>query len=429
MTLEAFAELISFSAAHLSEVERGRTSVSEQFVAACDEALEAGGALLELLPSVVCERAAKRHRNQARRRESDTRHTETGDALVDEGHAAFPSPAPLADHAGPVGAFPLGSPGTDSTPPVSLIPPEAGGFVIRWRQLLDVFVASERVLGARPVIIAMAAELPMLQVQREAARGEKRTELLRAEARWAEFVSWLSDNLGAYRSGRQWLDRARDLALEADDRPMVAYVLMRKSQQALEHGQDFRGAINLAEAGQGERELPPLVRALSAVREAHGHAILLNRGACMRKLNEAHDLIERRAHAHDLWWTSTGTHCTHNYVWAYEGHCWLQLHEPAKAVGCFQKALAPWPGIYRAEEALQRTRLAIAHAANNAPDQAASEGQRALEIHQAAPSSRALVDLARLDEQLAKWPMVADVQSFREGFTTARRGFDAAIAH
>jgi tetratricopeptide (TPR) repeat protein len=299
--------------------------------------------------------------------------------------------------------------------------------VIRWRQLLDVFIASERVLGARSVIIAMAAELPMLQAQREAARGEKRTELLRAESRWAEFVSWLSDNIGAYRSGRQWLDRASDVAREAGDRPFFAYVLMRKSQQALEHGQDIRGAINLAEAARGERELPPLVRALSAVREAHGHAILGNRGACMRKLRAAHDLIERGANARDPWWTSTGTHCTHSYVWAYEGHCWLQLHEPVKAIGCFQQALVPWPGIYRAEEALQRSRLAIAHAAINAPDQAASEGQRALEIHQAAPSSRALVELAHLDQQLAKWPMLTDVQNFHEGFAVARRNFDASL--
>jgi len=209
---------------------------------------------------------------------------------------------------------------------------------------------------------------------------------------------------------------------------MVAYVLMRKSQQALEHGQDIRGAINLAEAAQAERELPPLVRALSAVREAQGHAVLGNRGACMRKLSDAHDLIERRANARDPWWTSTGTHCTHSYVQAYEGYCWLQLHEPAEAVRCFGQALAPWPGIYRAEEALQRSRLAIAHAANNAPDQAASEGRRTLEIHKAAPSSRALVELAHLDQQLARWMTLADVQSFHEGFAAARRDFDASLA-
>jgi len=189
MTLEAFAELIEFSAAHISEVERGRSAVSEQFVAACDKALEASGALLQLLPSVVCERAAKRHRNQARRRESSTRSPEPRDPLVAEGQGSAPSSAPLAAHAGPVEAVPVGSSVPQSPPPVSLVLSEAGGFVIRWRQLLDVFVASERVLGARPVITAMAAELPMLQVQREAARAGTRIELLRSCLRTCRVVS------------------------------------------------------------------------------------------------------------------------------------------------------------------------------------------------------------------------------------------------
>jgi tetratricopeptide (TPR) repeat protein len=149
----------------------------------------------------------------------------------------------------------------------------------------------------------------------------------------------------------------------------------------------------------------------------------------VRKLDEAHELIERGTSARDPWWSNTGTHCTHSYVRAYEGHCWLLLHKSQEAIGCFEQALASWSGIYRAEEALQRTRLALAHAANDDPDQAASEGWRALEIHQAAPSSRALVELARLDQQLATWPMVADVQSFHDGFAAARRSFDAALAH
>ena len=403
MTLEALARLIEFSPGHISAVERAQAPVSEQFVASCDEALKAGGALLALLPSVIYERAADRHRNQARRRER-ARSVETGDAITAEPQANR-GRAPLVIHAGPV---------TTRS--------------IRWQRLLDVFIASERVLGARPVITAMAAELPILRAEREAARAEARTDLLRAESRWAEFVSWLSDNVGARRSGLLWIDRATDLAREAGDRAMVAYALMRRSQQALEHGQDVRAAIGLAEAAQREHDLPPLVRALSAVREAHGHAVLRNRVVCGRKLGEAHAMIAGATSAHDPLWDNVGTHCTHGYVLAYEGHCWLQLREPRKAIGCFEQALACWPETYRTEEALQRARLAIAHAANNDPDLAACEGRRTLEIHQAAPSSRVLVELARLDQRLARWPMGAEVRSFRDGFAAQRRRFDVSAA-
>jgi transcriptional regulator with XRE-family HTH domain len=69
LTLEALATLIGFSPQHVSEAELAKAPVSEPFVAACDRALDAQGALLALLPAVVYERATERHdRSVARRR-------------------------------------------------------------------------------------------------------------------------------------------------------------------------------------------------------------------------------------------------------------------------------------------------------------------------------------------------------------------------
>lgn len=68
LTQQQLARQIGFSTAHLSAVELAYASASEQFVVACEGALDAGGALLELLPAAVYERASKRSRNAARRR-------------------------------------------------------------------------------------------------------------------------------------------------------------------------------------------------------------------------------------------------------------------------------------------------------------------------------------------------------------------------
>src|SRR3954451_11557639 len=74
LTLEALAELIGFTPQHISEVERAKASVSSPFLTACDRELDAQGALLELLPAVVYERALERHdRSVARRRSRRTR--------------------------------------------------------------------------------------------------------------------------------------------------------------------------------------------------------------------------------------------------------------------------------------------------------------------------------------------------------------------
>jgi transcriptional regulator with XRE-family HTH domain len=72
LTLEALAELIEFTPQHVSEVELAKASVSTPFVAACDDALEAQGSLLELLPAVVYERALERHDRSVARRRSST---------------------------------------------------------------------------------------------------------------------------------------------------------------------------------------------------------------------------------------------------------------------------------------------------------------------------------------------------------------------
>jgi transcriptional regulator with XRE-family HTH domain len=68
LTQQQLARQIGFSPAHLSAVELAEAPASEQFVVACDAALEAGGVLLALLPAAVYERASERHRNAARRR-------------------------------------------------------------------------------------------------------------------------------------------------------------------------------------------------------------------------------------------------------------------------------------------------------------------------------------------------------------------------
>jgi len=71
LTLEALAGLIGFSPQHVSQVELAQASVSGQFVAACDRALDANGSLLALLEPVVYERARERHdRSAARRRQT-----------------------------------------------------------------------------------------------------------------------------------------------------------------------------------------------------------------------------------------------------------------------------------------------------------------------------------------------------------------------
>lgn len=68
MTQDELGRLVGFSSQHVGAAERAATTVSEQFIAACDDALGANGALVNLLPTVVVEQASERHRRQAHHR-------------------------------------------------------------------------------------------------------------------------------------------------------------------------------------------------------------------------------------------------------------------------------------------------------------------------------------------------------------------------
>jgi hypothetical protein len=68
LTLHALASRINYTAQHISEVELAHASASEAFVAACDKALDAHGALLALYPAVKIEQLAERENRETLRR-------------------------------------------------------------------------------------------------------------------------------------------------------------------------------------------------------------------------------------------------------------------------------------------------------------------------------------------------------------------------
>lgn len=67
-TLNALSRRIGFSTTQISDVERGASSASQAFVAACDQALDAGGRLLALLPAMRIEQQVEREKRETSRR-------------------------------------------------------------------------------------------------------------------------------------------------------------------------------------------------------------------------------------------------------------------------------------------------------------------------------------------------------------------------
>lgn len=206
--------------------------------------------------------------------------------------------------------------------------------VPHWLELKAVLTGQDQMFGSHQVLGIAQRGLGIIGRHREVARGHMRIDLMRVEARWEMLVAWLHDDAGNPAAAKA-MERARALAAEADDRLMLAYVLMRQSERASRRGDD-REAIGLAQAAQRQHGLTAHVRALSALHKALGHALAGDASSCQDRLVAAHDLVAALPHddgAIDPGFDGLGRHyATPTTILANEARCWLWLGEPRRAV-------------------------------------------------------------------------------------------------
>jgi hypothetical protein len=268
--------------------------------------------------------------------------------------------------------------------------------------------------GPREVLESVRHELGLIARHRKIARGELRIDLMRIESRWAEFASWLANDAGDWRGRDFWADRALGLAREATYPDMVAWILLWRSRWATEE-RDARHAIAFARAAADTADTSHRIRALCALKEAHGHALAGDVLACQRALADAGDLLDRDIDDDP----SDGLgrrNVSRPYVLADEARCWLWLR-PRTAIVLFEDAARIWPTDCASHRGVHQARLALAYAAAGEPDRAAAEGTEALQLARTTKSHLNVRELRRLDRILAADdpPAVAD---FREAFAT-----------
>ena len=287
-----------------------------------------------------------------------------------------------------------------------------------WMKLLSVLGRHDSIVGPHDVLGAVRHELGLIARHRQVACGELRAQLIGVESRWAWFASWLSHDSGDWHRRDVWGERAMQLARAADDREMVAWVLLWQSQWAAMR-YDLPRAIALADAARRTPGTTDKIRAVCTLREAHGHALADDRASCERSLAEAHARFERAAPSADAMPSDNlgrqdldSPPC----ILAYEARCWLELR-PQRAIRTLEDVLRLWPSDRARGRGIQQARLALACEATGELDRAAAEGMTALDIARVTRSDITMRELKRLDRRLAACdaPATAD---FREAMRT-----------
>jgi transcriptional regulator with XRE-family HTH domain len=209
LTLKELAALVGYSQQHISEVERAKSTPGHPFIAACDSALDANGALLELLPATVEERRQRcEDRSTARRTPVDPPLRCEADSEV----AGDNKDVEPTDRRGLLGAGAAAALGLST---ITSAPTAASGvdpdLPAHWTNLLRLLGRHDDMFGPRGVLEIVRREIAIIAAHREVAAGELRTQLMRVEARWADLAAALSEDTGDP-SAAVWADRALQLA-------------------------------------------------------------------------------------------------------------------------------------------------------------------------------------------------------------------------
>jgi tetratricopeptide (TPR) repeat protein len=181
---------------------------------------------------------------------------------------------------------------------------------------------------------------------------------------------------------------------------MVAYVLMRKSNQASDDRDPGR-IVGLAEAALREPgPIPGRVRALALRQEAHGYALDGGEVACNLKLDDALNMVALSSRNRD---PGPGSYCTEVYLELQRATCWLELGKSKRAIDLFERELVKLPAAQNRDRGVYLARLATAYAKDGSLEQAAARGREALAILRGTGSQRIGMELGRLRPRLERW--------------------------
>ncbi|MFB9472220.1 helix-turn-helix transcriptional regulator [Nonomuraea salmonea] len=271
-------------------------------------------------------------------------------------------------------------------------------------------VRTDNLLGPRHALGGVCTQLTILTSLLRHVRPPLRDDALRLAALYAESAAWLYEDAGNLTASRLWTGHAMEWALEAGDRPMVAWTLFRRSQQAQSQGNGAE-VVGLAEAARREQGdvADPM---LPAILQQQAHGLALD-GAEVA----SHDLLDR---AREYATTDDagdarlghGSFCTPAYVELQRGRVWLALGHPRRAVQAFDSAIKNLSPTYQRDRGLAHAGLSIALAAERQPEAAASAAVQALTIAQDSGSTRILSMVTSVAHRLARHAHLEPVAEF-----------------
>jgi len=223
---------------------------------------------------------------------------------------------------------------TDARAPSTAQERDLGGFVAPeligyFRDQLSGHYEADMYLGPSHLVsvVQVQAELVM-KLAGDARDKTVRQGLLDVGTAYAAMLGWLHQDAGDLTASARWRDVTLDMAHRAGDPDLVSYALSNKAMLASD-GKNGRTVLDFAAAARAAGPaLTPKTRVIALQHAAQGHAMLGDRDASSRLIDEAAVLIPSVDDEHP--W-GNACHRTPNWAEAQRATCYGKAGDYAGA--------------------------------------------------------------------------------------------------
>jgi tetratricopeptide (TPR) repeat protein len=448
LSLEKLGQRVHVTRSYLSKLERGMQTPSRQIAASCDRELNMCGSLLRSWERAYAEvqggSTPRVHVSNSApdvsKAPADLVTAVSEQATSDD--AGICVPARLRDGTvvfvaldrrdvlrggvgiGAAAALGMGTPAAADSSAVPGLVRRArsaaaygGTPVEHLKRLRRLLIDSDNMLGPARAIKETRDHIEVIKELRREAKGADRHDLMELQTQYAEFASWLYQDLGDFDRARFWLDRAFDWSHTVGDGDLTSYVMARKAQLAGET-RDLVDVVDLAEAAQRLARPRSRLAAVGRTYESYGHALRGDASESQRAIDDVHGALDRVADDPTPWgvWLNT------QYVEVHRAQGLEVLGKHDQAADIFMTAIKALPEDFHRDRGVYLARAAVAHAGAGVPEQAAEVGLQALTVAEDTGSGRIFKELSRLDKALLPWQRQPEVAQFRAAF-------DAVLPH
>jgi hypothetical protein len=271
------------------------------------------------------------------------------------------------------------------------------------------FQTAARTLPPSHLIDGLTGNVAILDGLRRRVSSIERPRYSHMQARYAESLSWLSEEAGDLTGAMYWIDRASQWGQAADWHAMAAYGFVRRSMMVISFSGDGNRAVDNALTVFSMSSTSPRMQGLAAKQMAFGHALAGDETASLRALDDAMRLLSKPMREDDAVLGQRSV-VNDDLFAIFRATCDIYLGRGERVVPVLEPRLASLSASSVRTATITRAKLARAYANAGQPGEAARLSLAALDDIERIGSLSAHSELKRALPVLKNWHGREDVQ-------------------